>query len=314
MAYKSLLEKLFHVFLYISLAFLFVFLFKYRYIALEFHRFDLAPLILSFSLLFFGFLSNAYCWYAMCKQITEKISIAEGIISLGLSIFGKYIPGKVWVVMGRASYISRTGISLKTATQLSLYTQVMSIWVGSTLGLISIVGDDLETPHKWLIILSWFIFNFLIMLLFYVGSPIRRRFFPSLEGDIHSSKLLTINRVLKVLPAFFICWLFWTAAFFFFVDSILSDGHYAWYMAFVFPLAATISILIIIFPGGLGVREGLLVFFLMKSGLSLEQATLVSLASRIWFTIGEVFIFTVALGTRYMVNRKTETRTTIPPF
>jgi hypothetical protein len=303
MAYKSLLEKLFHVFLYFSLAFLFVFLFKYRYIALEFHRFDFSSLILSFGLLFLGFFSNAYCWYTMCKQITEKITIAEGIISHGLSIFGKYIPGKVWIVLGRASYISRTGVSLKTATQLSLYTQVLSIWVGFTLGLIFVVGDYLETPHIWLIIFSWATFSFLIMFSFYVSSPIKRLFFSSLEGATHTSRLFTINRVIRILPAFFICWLLWTAAFFFFVDSVLPDGDYAWYTAFAFPLAATISILLIVFPGGLGIREGLLVFFLMRCGLSLDQATLVSLTSRIWFTLGEFFMFAAALVTKAIHNK-----------
>jgi uncharacterized membrane protein YbhN (UPF0104 family) len=63
-----------------------------------------------------------------------------------------------------------------------------------------------------------------------------------------------------------------------------------------FPLAATLGILAIIAPGGIGVREGVLFLFLNSSGaLTVEEATTISVFSRVWFLVGESFLFLIAL-------------------
>ena len=148
MSLKSFIEKYFIFFLYTSLFFLVVFLVRYDYFSLNLNRIRYQPLILSFLFLFLGCLTNAYSWYAMCRLITDKVSLADGITSHGLSIFGKYIPGKIWTVVGRATYISRKGMTLKTATQLSFYTLILSIWSGLTLGMFLLFQDDRKGKFK----------------------------------------------------------------------------------------------------------------------------------------------------------------------
>ena len=43
--------------------------------------------------------------------------------------------------------------------------------------------------------------------------------------------------------------------------------------------------------GGIGVREGLIASCLVMTGLSVTEAATISVASRLWFLIGEIFIF-----------------------
>jgi uncharacterized membrane protein YbhN (UPF0104 family) len=60
------------------------------------------------------------------------------------------------------------------------------------------------------------------------------------------------------------------------------------------------GVLALFTPGGLGVREGLITLGLVSTGLPLELAAAASIAARLWFTTGELFIFTSA----FLLNLK----------
>ena len=60
-----------------------------------------------------------------------------------------------------------------------------------------------------------------------------------------------------------------------------------------FPFAGILGILAFFAPGGLGVREGILVGYLKLAGFATADAVTVSVASRLWVLIGEAFIFLV---------------------
>jgi len=51
----------------------------------------------------------------------------------------------------------------------------------------------------------------------------------------------------------------------------------------------------IILPGGLGMREGLLSLTLIAAGLASDFSVTVSVSSRLWYLIGEGFIFFTGL-------------------
>ena len=60
-----------------------------------------------------------------------------------------------------------------------------------------------------------------------------------------------------------------------------------------FPLAGSLGVMAFIVPGGLGVREGALIAYLSLAGIAVPVATTISIASRLWYLVGEVFIFFV---------------------
>ncbi len=66
-------------------------------------------------------------------------------------------------------------------------------------------------------------------------------------------------------------------------------------MGLVFPLSGTLGILAGFAPGGIGVREGLMVSCLVLAGFEITEAATISIASRLWFLIGESFIFAIGL-------------------
>ena len=65
-------------------------------------------------------------------------------------------------------------------------------------------------------------------------------------------------------------------------------------VGFSFALACVVAVLALIAPGGIGVREGVLITILIGIGLEKQDAISISVISRLWFLVGEVFIFILA--------------------
>lgn len=68
---------------------------------------------------------------------------------------------------------------------------------------------------------------------------------------------------------------------------------FLWKAAGAFSGAMVLGFLAVIVPGGLGVREGVLVF-LLSSSMPLPVTTLVALLYRLWFTLVEVVLFGIS--------------------
>jgi uncharacterized membrane protein YbhN (UPF0104 family) len=279
---------------YASLAFVLLWLTRQDMLAVPHVRNWLA-LVGAILLLGVGFAGSAASWCRLLRLHGLDASPAQSLASVGLTVFGKYIPGKLWVVMGRASYLAdMTGQPLSALSLLSLHAQIIALWLGLPLGaLVFIFATDetwrdlaLPTLVLWTL-MSAFLFsgvlgrslNWLLQRL--SRSPI----------DIPT---LSPRLVLRAAPWFLFVWLAWCLGFALLVAALsgeppqLADG-----LAFV--LAATLAVLAVIAPGGLGVREGLLVLLLVMLGHPAQFATTVSVIARLWFLAGEVMLFVAGL-------------------
>jgi hypothetical protein len=301
---KSFLEKYFVLFLYVSLLFLVVYLVRYDYVALDVGSLNCGYLGLSFLFLFFGFFVHALCWYGVCKRSVKHVALSTAIASHGLSIFGKYIPGKVWAIVGRATYLSRIGVALTTTAQLSLYTLLLSIWAGMVMGIAGLVFVDRMSVYLPGMALLWVLLSVLLFApvhkMAWIGAVmerVNRENFPL--ARLHAADHL------RTIPLFFLFWLSWSIGFLFLVYALFPHTVHGLSTGLAFPFATTIGIMAFFFPGGLGVREGCLVLYLVKSGMPLEDATSISIAARGWFIVGEVFIFLTALVLNVGVTKET---------
>ena len=110
--------------------------------------------------LFSGFCLNAVVWQKVLEKSNYHVSLDKCLAGFGLSIFGKYIPGKIWMVMGRAAYITeKSDLSLGAVSAVSLNMQFIAIWVGLVFGLIGIALLDGWHLWGWLILCLWIFFS-----------------------------------------------------------------------------------------------------------------------------------------------------------
>ncbi len=286
------MKNWFRYIFYASLVFLVVALIRADYLVIP-YIYNPGKLILSLLLLFIGFILNATSWAKVLKQGGMQISVSDGFSSAGLSVFAKYIPGKIWVIMGRAEFLSkRYGISRKDLGSLSFDAQFVALWAALLLGTIGMVSVN-SVDLYGLSVLLLFIFLSLVIFTSLFHRFIEMALFRITKKDITFPRL-SFGKTLKITGWYLLNWGIWCISFFFLASS-LAETELPFNIAFAFGLAGSIGILAIFAPGGLGVREGILIGFLTMAGLDLPIATTIAITSRLWFLIGELFVFTAAL-------------------
>lgn len=286
------MKNWFRYIFYASLVFLVVALIRADYLVIP-HIYHPGKLVLSLLLLFLGFILNATSWAKVLKQGGIQASVSDGISSAGLSVFAKYIPGKIWVIMGRAEFLSkRYGLSRKDLGSLSFDAQFVALWAALLLGTIGMVSVK-SVDFYGLSILLLFIFLSLVIFTSLFHRFIEMALFWITKKEI-SFPRLSFQKTLKIISWYLLNWGTWCVSFFFLASS-LANTELPFNIAFAFGLAGSIGILAVFAPGGLGVREGILTGFLTMAGLDLPLATTIAITSRLWFLMGELFVFTAAL-------------------
>jgi len=276
--------------IYISIIFVIVGLIKADYLNIP-KIYHYQYLSLSFLFLFAGFLFQCLNWYFVLKK-DYPISFKDAVISFGLFVFTKYIPGKVFVILGKAEYISKKyNLRRKDMIMRSLDTQFIVLWAGIIVGSIGLFFVDNSMKYAIPLLIGWVFLSLVIFTNFFHNLLIKAiKVVTKKEIEL---PLISFKQVLKILPVFFLYWFVFTIAFWFFV-SALSANSISFFIAFSFPLSVTLGIVMLIAPGGIGFREGILAGLLIMLGIGSGDATVISVSSRIWFIFGELFIFILA--------------------
>ncbi len=274
--------------IYISLVFLILALIKADYLKIPVIHSRLL-LLASFSFLFVGFIVNTISQYKFLAHSNYFIRGRHALAMVGLNIFGKYIPGKMWVVVGSAVYVAeKSGYSLVDLSVLFVQAQIIGIWCGLILGIAGLlIGNSLHY-------VSWMVCFILVVLSAVLFSQIAHDAVERLINRFKTTPIklprLTIRSMLILLPWFLGSWLSWGIGFYLLTAS-LTQNAVPLSIIFCFPLAGTLGILFLLAPGGIGIREGIMVGYLSQFNIHLADAVTISAASRLWFLIGEIFIF-----------------------
>jgi glycosyltransferase 2 family protein len=275
---------------YLSLCFLAVALYDAQCIVLP-RILSFAALTGSFLFLFAGFISTAVSWKQILERSDCRVDFNACVAGVGLSTFGKYIPGKIWMVVGKAAYLAKkNGYSLGRLSIISLSEQFITLWLGLTCGTIGLFL--LGGVHLW----GWLIFCLWLGLTAAIfNQPLRgpaERLMRKVWRKEINLPSLTVKSTVFLMPWFVVPWVLWSIGFYLLVVS-LTANTIPWSVGLGFPLSATLGIMALIAPGGLGVREGIMVVYLTLANIPVVEATTIAIASRSWFLMGELFIFIV---------------------
>ncbi len=286
------MKRFFNILFYLSIIIFVIYLTQVDYLVFSDIQINYWYLGLAIVFLWAGFYFSTQSWWYALKIHKIHIPRKTGLISHGLSIFAKYIPGKVWVILGRASYVAKDStISGRDSSIVSLKEQLIYIlW-----GLIISFFPLLKLDNAWYI--PWIIFATMIgIALFLFFKPLHELIckltLKWFKKEINIP-LLSLKGAAKISGYIIFYWALWIIGFFFLLKTMGIDN--AFIASFIFPVSVVYGILAIIIPGGIGVREGIIVSFLTLMGCDLATATSFSILSRLWFITGEVFIFLISL-------------------
>lgn len=305
---KSLVRKIISI---IVVAAIFYFLLGNlfaNYQKLSEHRFEIvySRLIISFVLLLFVFLFNPLAWMRILNEMKEEMDFQKAFSIFYVSQLGKYVPGKVWTYIGQVYLAEREGIP-KERTLISsvlfqlisgvttVYVFVISLLFWEKLNLALTILAFLCFSVSCLILLRLGLLDWMINLV--LNRLLRRKTVVKIGA----------NTVIYAVSVLMLSWMAYGVAYYYFVNSFYPiDVTSSISFTGIYAISWLIGYLSFITPGGLGIREGVQVY-LLNLFLPLPISIIISLACRIWLTVGEI---SVALISLVFVMKRQQMRTT----
>ncbi len=281
-----------NILLYLSFIFLFIYLYVKDLLIIPELLYP-AYFFLSLVLVLAGFSISAKAWQTITKSEIPDVSYKDSFVSTGKFIFSKYIPGKLWVIIGKAAYLKeRYAKSFINLTSFSFFYQLISLFSATVVS----IGVVYFFDKTWFWLLVAVLCCFLVF--FTVLYKPALRVVSRLLGFVFRKDIrlpVVQKRVtFKVFLLSLSNWIIWSISFYFFLLSTLPADYVSLAMGFLFPVSAVAGIIVVIAPGGLGIREGLLVIGLTSFGIQPKEAAAVAFISRLWFLAGEFLFFIIA--------------------
>ncbi len=241
-------------------------------------------------------------WMFLQRQaqtVSIKISLPNWLRIFMAGYLGRYIPGKVAIMIGRMLYLTRYGYSRGAVVMTSLYEFLLMI--GSALLVAATVL--LVYPGAWAGKLHGEAVAFLcgaMLIIVIVVSPLFRQLLALVAEKRPPEKNV---RFMPLTGG--------KAGLFFILYALLGVAGGMVFLLFIntltpFPLtlpnlliataiinlAGAAGMLAVFAPGGLGVREGVIVLFLTAMpGMKMDLAILVSVSYRLFLTVVELLFF-----------------------
>jgi len=256
----------------------------------------------SIIILLLAYLIDAFTWQKVLEE-KWKINYKSAIISSGLAIFAKYIPGKVFSLIGRTEYLRKTkSLEFKTLNQLSLELQILAIITGFVVGGVLIFYLPALYEWRYLFLLVF------VGALYYMFSNWPRKIAGvllsrTLQRKIEISKIRN-TRVIRLMGYLIIYWLIMGFGFYLFC-SALTDIQLE--VMFIMPLSVTVGVVALIAPGGIGIREGVVTLGLVFFGVEFKLAAGIAVAARLWFFVVETILFIASIYIKKVSNHSNDT-------
>lgn len=252
--------------------------------------------LLAFSLflLLISFFLLSERWKRILSIMGMEVSRREAAVSVGLPIFSKYVPGKVFMILGKTGYLNRSrGFQVKTLSLAALIDQLLAISVGLAFGAFFLFQFD---SYIYGLLPGVLLISSVLLLLFHptLFEKSASWLGKKLGKSFHLKKPPS-GDIAKLLPWHVLYWASLGTGFYFLASSM--DGNInSPLLGLAFPFSVCAGIAALFAPGGIGVRESVLLGAMAVSGTNSENALQIALASRLWFMAGELFIFLLALA------------------
>lgn len=264
-------------------------------------HFDPLLLALSFGALAVYFAIYSRSWQAIMHDLRSPISFSQAVWMIATTQIGKYLPGKVWYILGRVYVGKQQNLDGKKLTlSMVLETCLVYITGGIIFALTTLIAGGYSIA--WIALSVMLTVAAIIMLhpviLRSISNFILRRL---KKPEIHFT--LTYTQIFRISLYFFGLWFAQIAGFFLLIKAIYPvPAGDIFNIASAYSLAWIGGSLALFAPGGLGVREGMMTL-LLSSVLPTPLAIAVSLIARVWVTIFETMVFFIGLA----VQRRTKT-------
>jgi uncharacterized membrane protein YbhN (UPF0104 family) len=260
-------------------------------------------LICAFAILLASLGSTALLWGRILAALDSKLSAVEVVHIHFICQTGKYLPGKVLLVVGKVVLAIRQGCARGAVGASVVYEQALFILSGglAVLCFAAFASADVVADHRAavatlcalaLVGLHPFVLNRLVGVV------------EKLTGSELSGLVLAYPKLLGLLIAYAIPWLLAGVGYYLFVDALgpmelalLPD------MGAVFALSGLVGVLALFAPAGIGVREAAM-SAMLSAYMPVAASIAVALAFRVALVAVDVIALAIALSLQAQCRRR----------
>tara|TARA_B100001123_G_scaffold316960_1_gene355034 strand:- start:24674 stop:25606 length:933 start_codon:yes stop_codon:yes gene_type:complete len=263
-------------------------------------------LTLSCVLLLVGYFFSAALWGKIVHDLGGPTLPALTSVRLFMvANLGRYVPGKVWQILGLTYLAKKEGVSGSVAIGAAILGQLTSLLAASLIGISTLWYLADWRQLKLASLIAGIIILVTLTSIITIPSIFRRIIilWTRLTRTEFPDNLKRQNNIsIRWLALYIINWCIYTTAFWL---LYLSFGEWRTFIEIgpAFAAACVIGYLAIFAPAGAGIREGFLVV-LLQHAMSAEIALVLAVVSRLWTTAIEMILATIC-GAKYIQFKKT---------
>jgi uncharacterized membrane protein YbhN (UPF0104 family) len=257
---------------------------------------------LSFIFLLINFLIFVQGWRAIIHGLGADISFTKAFWVISSSQIAKYIPGGIWFALGRVYLGKGEKLRGEVVAMSVIIETCLTLLVGILLFLLSVNLANERIRANFLALIP------IVLLFLFILYPPILNYLLRISLRIFRRPPVTLaisyKRVLGLSGYFLGLWIAQIIGFHWLINAI-----YPLTVVHIFKLTAAYTLswitgfVVVIAPGGLGVREGMMTL-LLSSILPTPLAIAISFLARVWITVFEAIVFFVGL----IIQRRTRVR------
>jgi uncharacterized membrane protein YbhN (UPF0104 family) len=249
-----------------------------------------------------AYLCGSQAWLEIIKGFGYKIKLHESFRVIYMANLGRYIPGKVWQVIGMVGLAKEINVPPQISLASFALAQAFALPASFVLIPLTVgMGSSLASLEVYRDILYGFMGAVVVAFLFLFFNP----------GGLNWA----LNKVLKLFRQepvnyhpdmknrtviflwYILNWTLFGLSFHFFLKALLAQTNISFiHSAGYYITAYVLGYITILSPGGLGVREGVM-SALLAPQFGVPVAASISIINRVWITIAEVIISVAAMAT-----------------
>ncbi|HVP80502.1 MAG TPA: hypothetical protein VMV04_21670 [Thermodesulfobacteriota bacterium] len=248
------------------------------------------PFILSTLIFAFSYFIQVWAWYLITLKLKIAVSFPETIKSWFYSQLGKYLPGKIWLFLGRIYSYELRG-KPKKLVSVALYFEMVTVVIAGGMIFLAALVLVRETRYVYFGKQLWWLGPLFILAFGSVHPQVLQKIMNWVLTLIRREPISLSVAYLDVLWILVICivaWLVGGLGFYLFVNSIYRVAFQSiLFLTGALAISSTLGLIAIFAPSGLGVREGALVYLLSLMMVT-PVAVIISILTRLWMTFIEI--------------------------
>lgn len=239
-----------------------------------------------------GWLVSGLTWGWLFRSAGGRLSLREAANAWIGSNLGRYVPGKIWQVTGLAAYVRARGGSSAVTLATLLSFQAVFLAIGGAVSLATLGPAAFAGAEPWAIMAAVLAIA-LAMIPAVLNRAVRLAQRLLRESGTHEEFVLEPVALLRTGCGVLLAWFLHGFGFWALLEGLVSAHSIGPLTAMgVFSTSYVVGYLALVAPGGMVVREGAMTSLLgLTSAIPLGPAAALSMAARLWATVGELAAF-----------------------